>query len=196
VPHPEPSPASAGGGDFRILEVERVYEGPRIDVARASVEGPDGSVFEREIVRHPGAVAVVAVTNAGEVLLVRQFRTPVGGTLLEIPAGTRDVKGESPEQTALRELVEEVGVKAGRIEELGRFWNSPGFCDEETVVYLATDLQPCEPDRGGIEEQYLVVEEVPLDQIEQVLSREGTLDMQTVVGVMLARRALAERQSS
>jgi 8-oxo-dGTP pyrophosphatase MutT (NUDIX family) len=173
--------------------VERVYQGLRIDVARASVIGPDGSVFEREIVRHPGAVAIVPVTNRGSVLLVRQFRTPVGGPLLEIPAGTRDVEGEPPEQTALRELAEEVGVKAGRIEELGRFWNSPGFCDEETVLYLATELEDCEPDPGGIEEQNLEVLEVPLADVEDVLSLDGTLDMQTVVGIMLARRVLAER---
>jgi ADP-ribose pyrophosphatase len=184
---------ATGGKGFRILEVERVYEGSRIDVARASVEGPDGSVFEREIVRHPGAVAVVPVTSSGSVLLVRQFRTPVGGALLEIPAGTRDVEGEPPEQTALRELAEEVGVRAGRLEELGRFWNSPGFCDEETILYLATELEACEPDRGGVEEQYLEVLEVPLDEVEGALSRDGTFDMQTVVGVMLARRVLAER---
>ena len=177
-----------GEEDFRILGVERVYEGPRIDVARATVEGPGGSVFEREIVRHPGAVAVVPVTSNGAVLLVRQFRTPVGGALLEIPAGTRDVEGEAPEETALRELAEEVGVKAGRIVELGRFWNSPGFCDEETILYLATELEACEPHRSGIEEQNLEVLEVPLEEVEGALARDGTLDMQTVVGVMLARR--------
>lgn len=183
-----------GGEGFRILGVERVYEGPRIDVARASVEGPDGSVFEREIVRHPGAVAVVPVTSSGGVLLVRQFRTPIGGGLLEIPAGTRDVEGEPPEQTALRELAEEVGVKAGRIQELGRFWNSPGFCDEETILYLASELEDCEPQRSGPEEQHLEVHEVPLDDVEAVLSGQGTMDMQTVVGIMLARRALAPRE--
>jgi 8-oxo-dGTP pyrophosphatase MutT (NUDIX family) len=196
VPLPEFSNVATGAEGFHIREVERVYEGPRIDVARATVVGPDGSVFEREIVRHPGAVAVVPVTESGSVLLVRQFRTPVGGALLEIPAGTRDVEGEPPEQTALRELAEEVGVKAGRIEELGRFWNSPGFCDEETILYLATELEACEPDRGGIEEQYLEVLEVPLDEVEGALARDGTFDMQTVVGVMLARRVLAERLPS
>jgi 8-oxo-dGTP pyrophosphatase MutT (NUDIX family) len=182
----------SGGEGFRVLDVKRVYQGPRVDVARATVEGPDGEVFEREIVHHPGAVAVVAVTSSGAVLLVRQFRTPVGGALLEIPAGTRDVEGEPPEQTALRELAEEVGVRAGRIEELGRFWNSPGFCDEKTILYLATELEPCEPNRGGPEEQHLEVLEVPLEEVEGALSRDGTFDMQTVVGVMLARHALGK----
>jgi len=133
----------------------------------------------------------VPVTEAGGVLLVRQFRAPIGRALLEIPAGTRDVDGEPPEQTALRELAEEVGVRAGYIEELGRFWNSPGFCDEETILYLATDLTDCEPHREGTEERYIEVIEVPLDRAEDVLAQEGVLDMQTHVGILLARAARA-----
>ena len=173
MPSPEPAPFPAGGEGFGVLGAERVYEGPRIYVERLSVEAPDGSVFEREVVRHPGAVAVVPVTEAGGVLLVRQFRAPIGRALLEIPAGTRDVDGEPPEQTALRELAEEVGVHARSIEELGRFWNSPGFCDEETIVYLATDLEACEPGREGFEERYIEVIEVPLDRVEEVLAKRG-----------------------
>jgi ADP-ribose pyrophosphatase len=180
-----------GGQGFRILGAERVYQGPQIHIERLKVEAPDASTFEREVVRHPGAVAVVPVTESGGVLLVRQFRAPIGRALLEIPAGTRDVDGEPPEQTALRELAEEVGVRAGKIEELGRFWNSPGFCDEETIVYLATDLTDCEPGREGAEERYIEVVEVPLDRVEEVLAEEGTVDMQTHVGILLARRVRA-----
>jgi 8-oxo-dGTP pyrophosphatase MutT (NUDIX family) len=193
VPSPEPATVPAGGEDFRVLEAVRVYEGPRIHIERLSVEAPDRSVFEREVVRHPGAVAVVPVTEAGGVLLVRQFRAPIGHRLLEIPAGTRDVDGEPPEQTALRELAEEVGVQARKFEELGRFWNSPGFCDEETIIYLATDLVACEPHREGVEERYIEVIEVPLDRVEEFLVREGTVDVQTHVGIMLARRVHALR---
>jgi 8-oxo-dGTP pyrophosphatase MutT (NUDIX family) len=193
VPSPDSRPLRAGGAYFQVLGAERVYNGPRIYIERLSVESPDHSVFEREVVRHPGAVAVVPVTDAGGVLLVRQFRAPIGRALLEIPAGTRDVSGEPPEQTALRELSEEVGVIAGKIEELGRFWNSPGFCDEETIVYLATDLSPGEPDREGAEEQYIEVVEIPIDRVEQILANEGTVDIQTHVGILLARQAFALR---
>lgn len=168
-----------------------MFKGYRVDLDRVTIEGPDGSEAEREIVRHPGAVAVVPVTDTGNVLFVRQYRAAIDRKLLEIPAGTRDVSGEPPEKTALRELEEEVGVKAGRIVELGRFWNSPGFCDEETIVYLATELEQCEPSREGIEEQFLEVHEVPLDRAEQVMAEQGTLDIQSAVGVYLARRALA-----
>jgi 8-oxo-dGTP pyrophosphatase MutT (NUDIX family) len=172
-----------------------LFEGYRIDLLRASVEAPDGTRFDREIVHHPGAVAVVPVTDRGGVLLVRQFRSPIRRNLLEIPAGTRDQEGEPPETTALRELEEEVGVKAGRLEELGRFWNSPGFCDEETVVYLATDLAESAPDREGPEEAYIEVIEIPLDAVEARLVAESTVDMQTIVGIRLAVSALARRST-
>jgi ADP-ribose pyrophosphatase len=194
VPSPESHPVPAGGkGFFKILGTERAYDGPRIYIERLSIEAPDHSVFEREVVRHPGAVAVVPVTDTGSVLLVRQFRAPAGRALLEIPAGTRDVDGEPPEQTALRELAEEVGVSAGKIEEIGRYWNSPGFCDEETIIYLATELTPCETEREGAEEQYIEVLEVSLDQVEEILAQDGTVDMQTHVGILLARQAYALR---
>jgi 8-oxo-dGTP pyrophosphatase MutT (NUDIX family) len=170
-----------------------LFEGYRIDLLRASVEAPGGNRFEREVVHHPGAVAVVPVTDRGGVLLVRQFRSPIRRNLLEIPAGTRDLEGEPSETTALRELEEEVGVKAGRIEELGRFWNSPGFCDEETIVYLATDLSDSTPNREGPEESYIEVVEIPLDEVEEQLVAESTVDMQTLVGIRLAISALERR---
>jgi 8-oxo-dGTP pyrophosphatase MutT (NUDIX family) len=182
------TPDSSSG--FRVLRTEKVFEGHRIDVVRDTVEAPDGTVFEREVVRHPGAVAVVAVNDNGEVLLVRQFRTPARRALMEIPAGTRDVDGEPPEQTALRELAEEAGVKARSIRELGRFWNSPGFCDEETIIYMATDLEATTPERDGPEENEIEVHEIPLDEVEAWITADGTVDMQTMVGVLLAKRLL------
>lgn len=179
---------------FRIVSEEPIVKGARVDMVRLSVTGPDGSEFEREVIRHPGAVAVVPITESGGVLLVRQFRAPIARHLLEIPAGTRDEPGEAPEHTALRELEEEVGVKAKTLVELGRFWNTPGFCDEETILYLATDLEKGESHSGGIEEEYLMVEEVPLDKIDEVLKVDGPVDMQTMVGIFLARKYLAREK--
>jgi 8-oxo-dGTP pyrophosphatase MutT (NUDIX family) len=184
VQHPD-------SGGFRVLGEEPIVKGARVDMVRLTVQGPDGSTFEREVVRHPGAVAVVPVTEAGEVLLVRQFRSPIARLLLEIPAGTRDVPGEAPEETALRELEEEVGVKANKLVELGRFWNTPGFCDEETILYLATELEEGRPHRGGVEEHYLSVEKIPIEQVEAVLASEGPVDLQTKAGIDLAKAYLA-----
>jgi len=184
------SPAEDRASSFRILESEKVFDGYRIQLVRDKVEGPDGTVFEREVVRHPGAVAVVAVDDQGRVVLVRQFRTPARRALLEIPAGTRDVDGEPPERTALRELAEEAGIEARTIHELGRFWNSPGFCDEETILYLATDLEKTAPERDGPEENEIEVYQIALADAEDRLRADGAVDMQTMVGVLLARRFL------
>jgi ADP-ribose pyrophosphatase len=160
-------------------------------MVRAVYETPDGVRFTRDVIRHPGAVAVVPVTGRDTVLLVRQYRGPVDRELLEIPAGTRDVAGEAPEVTARRELEEEVGVRAGTMRFLGTILNSPGFCDEETLLYLAQELEPVEPDRHGEEERYIEVVEIPLVEVDAMVHAGELIDAQTVLGLFLARDALA-----
>jgi ADP-ribose pyrophosphatase len=160
-------------------------------VVSATFVAPDGTEFTRDVVRHPGAVAVVPVTADRSVVLVRQYRGPVDRELLEIPAGTRDVDGEPAESTAARELEEEAGVRAGRLRLLATIYNSPGFCDEETFIYLADQLEPGQAERLGEEERFLEVIEVPLDSIEDVIASRRIVDAQTVIGVLMARDALA-----
>ena len=176
---------------FTPLHEETLHEGWFIRIQRATFRDPDGREFVRDIVRHPGAVAVVAVTAAGSVLLVRQYRAPVDAWLLEIPAGTRDVDGEPPEQTAVRELAEEVGVRADRIEPLVHMANTPGFCDELTWVYLATGLHEVPTDRQGAEERYMERVEIPLAEFDAMVDDGRIVDAQTILGVGLARRRLA-----
>ena len=156
-------------------------------MVNATFVAPDGTEFTRDVVRHPGAVAVVPVTANRSVLLVRQYRGPLDRELLEIPAGTRDVDGEPPETTARRELEEEAGVRAGRVQLLATIFNSPGFCDEETLIYLADQLEPGEALRHGEEERFLEVVEVPLDSVEDMVASGQLADAQTVIGVLLAR---------
>ena len=116
-----------------------VCRGSLISLAVGAFEAPDGDTFERDVVHHPGAVSVVPVVDEGTaVLLVRQYRAAVDRDLLEIPAGKRDVAGEPPELTARRELEEEVGMRAGRLEQLAEFYNSPGFCDEHSCTSPST----------------------------------------------------------
>jgi ADP-ribose pyrophosphatase len=162
-------------------------------VVKAAFEAPDGTEFTRDVVRHPGAVAVVAVTEDRRALLVRQYRGPVDRELLEIPAGTRDVDGESPEDTARRELIEEAGVRAGDLRLLATVLNSPGFCDEETFVFLATGLEPAQaprPEEHGEEERFLEVVEVSLDEVDDLITSGRLIDAQSMLGLMLARDAL------
>lgn len=123
-------------GRLLRLEVDRVRE-PR-------PEGGFGPLSRREVVRHPGAVAVVARTAANEIVLVRQYRYAAGRTLLEIPAGTRE-PGEEPGATAVRELAEETGYRAGEWRPLGSFFTAPGFCDEVIHLFLAEGLTPGAP---------------------------------------------------
>ncbi|HEX7167989.1 MAG TPA: NUDIX hydrolase, partial [Acidimicrobiales bacterium] len=149
---------------FKKLGEREIYKGARITVVSASFESPDGERFERDVVHHPGAVGIVPVVDEGTaVLLVRQFRAPVDRELLEIPAGLRDRADEPTIETARRELVEEVGMRAGRLERLCEFVNSPGFCDEVVQVFLATGLRDVPDDRQGIEERAMVVVRVPLE---------------------------------
>jgi 8-oxo-dGTP pyrophosphatase MutT (NUDIX family) len=178
---------------FRPLGEKVEFKGWRISVVTGTFESPDGRRFTREIVRHPGAVAIVPVTDSGTALLIRQYRGPVDRELLEIPAGTRDVEGETPEETASRELEEEVGVRAGRLELLAEVLNTPGFCDEQTWVYLATELTASTAKREGEEERYIEVVEVGLDRVESMIGTRRLTDAQTVIGLLLARDALSAR---
>jgi len=170
---------------------ETVHRGWFIRVQRATFLDPDGRPFERDIVRHPGAVAVVAVTDDDAVVLVRQYRPAVDRWLLEVPAGTRDIDGEPPEVTAGRELAEEVGYAADHLALLTRTTITPGFCDEVAHLYLATGLRPVPTGRQGAEEAYMEVVEVPLDRFDAMVDDGSIVDASTILGVGLARRRLA-----
>ena len=128
--------------DFRVVGSETLLDAGFLSMSRVHVAASDGEEFDRHVVHHPGAVVVVPVVanpeGGSDALLVRQWRVATGQALLEIPAGKRDVEGEPPETTANRELEEEIGYVAGRLDKLCEFYNSPGFCDEYTHLFLAT----------------------------------------------------------
>jgi ADP-ribose pyrophosphatase len=180
---------------FRKLAETEVHRSSLLTVASARFEGPDGSEFERDIVHHPGAVVVVPLTAVDTVLMVRQFRAAVGVELLEIPAGKRDVQGESTEVTAARELAEEVGRRAGRLDLLARFYNSPGFSDELSWLYLARDLTEVPESRQGAEEQHMTVEEVALASVPAMIAAGDIVDAKSIIGLTLTR-ALRDGEAS
>ena len=177
---------------FRKLPAERErYRGALISVATATIVGPDGDEFERDVVHHPGAVSVVPVVDdATAVLLVRQYRAALDRDLLEIPAGKRDVADEPPAETARRELAEEIGMEAGRLDLLAEFYNSPGFCDEHSYVFLARDLTECPTDLQGIEEQHMTIERVALGDVPALIERGEIVDAKTIIGLCLAKEQL------
>jgi ADP-ribose diphosphatase len=176
--------------DFRPLGESRIHRGWRISMVTATFADPEGNRFEREVVRHPGAVAVVPLHEDGSVTLVRQYRPAVDRHLLEVPAGIRDVDGEPPELTARRELQEETGLVAERVEPLVGFYNSPGFCDQETLLFVATGLQAGEASPAGAEERFMEVERVALAELDDLTRRRVLVDAQTLIGLQLVRERL------
>ena len=176
---------------FRHLDDRVLHRGHVITLCDAEFEAPDGSRFRREVVRHPGAVSVVALTEDHQVVMVRQYRAAVDDLVLEIPAGKRDVAEEPPETTARRELVEEVGLEAASMTLLARFHNSIGFTDEESFVFLATDLRSVASDRQGIEEAFMEVVHVPLASTPAMIASGELTDGKSIIGVTLAAARLA-----
>lgn len=182
---------------FRRIGERTRYEARRLKVVTGTFVGPDGFSFERELVRTFDAVCIVPLESDGtHVLLVRQYRGAVDQALLELPAGKLDIPGEAPELCAQRELAEEAGVEPGKLTELGRFYNSPGFCDELTYCFLAEDLRACARAADGIEEQHLVVERVALGDLDELIASRDLVDAKTIAGLLLARAHLGSRTGS
>ncbi|MBA3308186.1 MAG: NUDIX hydrolase [Chloroflexi bacterium] len=183
--------------DERLIErtVERrvVLDGEYLTFRVDTVEDADGRRHRRELVVHPGAVAIVALVD-GDVLLVRQFRAPVGRVCLELPAGTLDRAAdgsiEDPQLAAPRELGEETGYAAREWRQLGRFFTAPGFATEEMHLYLATGLTPVEGYAGPAEDERLDLVRIPWRRAVE-MAEEGFIDdAKSLVGLFwLARLA-------
>jgi ADP-ribose pyrophosphatase len=177
--------------DFRVIASETVYEGRVIALHRDTVAMPGGGDSVREIVTHPGAVAVVAVDDEDRVVLVRQYRHPVRTHLWELPAGLRDEDGEPPLLTAKRELAEEALLAAGRWSLLATVHNSPGFSDEQVLIYLAEELSDAARPDGFVvehEEAEMTVSRVPLDEAVQRVFDGDITNSSAVIGLLAAAR--------
>jgi ADP-ribose pyrophosphatase len=166
------------------LSSQQVFQGRLIRVRVDRVRLPNGGESSREIVEHHGAVAIVALDGEGNVLLVRQFRKAVERTLLEIPAGTLE-PGEDPLECAHRELKEETGCVAGRMEHLGGFYSAPGFCTEYLTLYLATDLTPG-PSHAEFDEDIELVR-LPLAQAPRLIASGAICDSKSIIGLLSVR---------
>ena len=180
------------GGSFEHLGDQSVYRGYIWEVVVGSFRDPAGETFTRDIVRSPGAVAVVPLIREPDgshsVVLLRQYRAAFAREIVEVPAGMRDVDGEDPEQTARRELIEETGYDAGSLRLLHRFYPSTGMTDSVLHVYLATDLRHVGRQMHGPEEAHMEVFTVPFaDAVGMVVSGE-IADAKSTIGLLLADR--------
>ena len=180
---------------FRKGSERSIYRGRIIDVAIGEFFTPDGERLERELVHHQGAVSVVPIVG-DEVVLVRQYRPALDLELLEIPAGLRDVAGESAERTAERELAEEIGMHPGHLEHLCSFFNAAGFSDEKIEIFLATDLTPVPQDTQSAEEAHMTVERVRLDDVAGLIASGELCDAKSIIGLLLAIQRRSDHASS
>ena len=165
-----------------FLDSKTVFEGRVFSVTIDTVR-EDEKIYTREVVHHPGSAVILPAFDDGTICLVRQYRHPAVRYLLELPAGTLNDK-ERPEEGAARELEEELGLVAGRMEKLSEFFVSPGFCEEKMWLYLATDLtataQRLEDD------EILEVVRLPLERALQMITDGEIEDAKTIIGLMLA----------
>ncbi len=194
------SEADAELGETTV-ESRVVHQGRTMTFRVDTIERPDGSRHRREIVGHPGAVAIVALDDADCLLLVRQFRTAAGRVLLEIPAGTLDVDEatgavEQPDGAARRELEEETGFRARTWRALGSFWTAPGFATERMHLYLASDLVSADEDRlSPDEDEALTLVRLPWLEALAAAEDGRIADAKSIVGILRLARLRASGQA-
>ncbi|MCT8976017.1 NUDIX hydrolase [Clostridium sp. CX1] len=164
------------------IESKNIYKGKIIDVNVHTVELPNGKISKREIVNHSGGVAIIAFKDKDTVLLVEQFRKPIEGTLLELPAGKIE-KGEDIEVCGIRELEEETGYKAKDFKYLGKVVTSPGFCDEYIYIYKAENLYKGK-DGLGDEDEFISVKELKIDKVKEMIKSGEITDAKTISALM------------
>jgi ADP-ribose pyrophosphatase len=179
--------------NWPVVGSEKLAKGSVVTVRRDQVQMPDGAEVGREVIEHPGAVGIVALDDAGQVLLIRQYRHPVGRMLWEIPAGLRDVAGEPPLVTARRELLEEAGYLAADWQVLADFFTSPGITSERLRVYLARGMTRVpDAERDYVpdhEEAHLTVEWAPLDVVVSRILAGNLHNGVMMIGVLAAMAA-------
>ena len=166
----------------QFVDSTKVFSGRVFEVTVDTVREGD-KTYVREVVHHRGSAVMVPAFDDGTIALVRQYRHPAVKYLLELPAGTLNDK-ERPEEGAARELEEELGVVAGKLEKLCEFFVSPGFCEEKMWLYLATDLKPT---KQRLEDDELIeVVRLPIDRALQMITDGEIEDAKTIIGLLLA----------
>ncbi len=170
-----------------VLESELAYEGRITSIRRDKLTRGDGKTFIRETAVVNDAVGIVALDDKDRILLIRQYRHPMGRPVWEIPAGKMDKEGEPPEKTALRELREEADIAAENVELLTMFLNSAGWTTEKTYIYLAEGLRDVPEFERENEEADIEKKWVPLPEAFEKVKTGELDDAKTVIGILLAR---------
>jgi ADP-ribose pyrophosphatase len=170
-------------------QIRKVFEGRIFSVQIETVTLPKGGHFDAEVVRHPGSVVLVPVTADDRIILVCQYRHPIGRWVWELPAGSLK-HGEDPESAAARECQEEIGLIPGRVEKLGSLFPTPGYCDEEMNFYRLTQLRsPGEGDAAAHadEDEDIEAKAFTIDEMHAMIGRGDIVDMKTVAAIYWTR---------
>jgi ADP-ribose pyrophosphatase len=183
----------------KVLRRRTVLKGRIFNIDREDVRLPNGRVVCMEVVRHRGSVVLVPQPSATSVILIRQYRHVIGRWIWELPAGSLE-KGEAPRRAARRECEEEIGLTPRRIERLGMFYPTPGFCDERMVFYRCSDLVPPSGPVEQDEDEQIRPRTFTLAEAWRLVDRGGVIDMKTILGLDLISsfrqpRALRRRPS-
>lgn len=168
-------------------EIRTVYEGRVFTLQVETLTLPKGHQLKAEIIRHPGSVVIIPVTDRGEIILVRQYRPALGRWAWELPAGSLE-PGEDVEAAARRECQEEIGLIAGQVKQAGAFYPTPGYCDEEMNFYIAYGLRT--PGAGDAEahadeDEDIEVRAFPLARMTEMIRSGEIIDLKTVAGLAL-----------
>lgn len=174
----------------KTMKSDKLYEGKLVNLRIDTVELADKKYSKREIIEHPGAVCILALTEDNCVILVKQYRKAVERALLELPAGIIELN-EEPGETAKRELKEETGFSANKMEFLLEFYTSPGFTNEKVYIFLATDLTP--GDTEFDDSEFIEVSKVHIDELVKRVNRGDIPDSKTIIGVQFAKTILDKR---
>ncbi|MEK6256150.1 MAG: NUDIX hydrolase [Chloroflexota bacterium] len=169
----------------KVVESKILMEGRVFKLRHDDVKYPDGHKTTYDVIEHSGAVALVPIDDNGDIWFVRQYRHAAGESMLELPAGTLE-QGEEPETCAHRELREEIGHSASKLEKLGEFYLAPGYSSEFMHAYMATQLtyNPLEPD----EDEFLQIETLNWNQVDHMLINGGFRDAKTIACLLLAKQ--------
>jgi ADP-ribose pyrophosphatase len=177
--------------DYEVLKSTVKFKGKVLTLRVDEVRMPSGHIAEREVLSHFGAVGMVPLLESGEIVLVEQYRHAISSAILEIPAG-KLTPGEDPLSCAGRELIEEIGMEAGKLLKLAEFYTTPGYSNEYFYLYLATDLRKI----GGVEpeEEITGVKQIPLEEALNLIFASKIQDGKTIAGLCLAKLYLGRQQ--
>lgn len=167
----------------KTIRTEHIYDGKVVKLQVDDVTLPDGETAKRELIKHPGAVAVIPITKDKKIVFVEQYRKPLEKSLVEIPAGKLE-PGEKPEITAVRELEEETGYTTGNLHLITSFYTSPGFADEIMYLYMSEDLESLKNEVTGDDDEFVELLELTLEEAKQYVRDQRIHDAKTNYAIL------------